>query len=268
MDILVGDLAKLFGLSSQTLHYYDEKGILNPQRDILNGYRYYEVSDLSRLGGIKKLRNAEFSLPDGLDICNGKNDWELICMYQKRKQELNAEIEKKQQIIMKLDEDMALYTRYQRIGNEITVEELEGFLRFESAGTHIIFQDQKMRQEAIPWFMNILHTSACEMYYEHKDTKEFSHFTYGMMANISTAKYLNLKATENVREIKSGLFITSMFEIENDPDSLIDRIQQCICYAKEHQKKIRGNPCIRNIFSYLSKEQKRKSLKQILIPVS
>ena len=28
MDILVGDLAKLFGLSSQTLHYYEEKEIL------------------------------------------------------------------------------------------------------------------------------------------------------------------------------------------------------------------------------------------------
>lgn len=268
MDILVGDLAKLFGLSSQTLHYYEGKGILNPQRDIMNGYRYYEVSDLSRLGGIKKLRNAEFPLPDGLDICNGMDDWELISMYQKRKQELNAEIEKKQQIIMKLDEDMALYTRFQRIGTQISVEEFEGFLRFESAGTHIIFQDQKMRREAIPWFMNILHTSACEMYYEDKDTKEFSHFTYGMMANKSTAKYLDLKMTENVKEMKQGFFITSMLEIEYNPDLLIDKIKECICYANENNYKLRGNPCIRNIFSYQGLDQKKKSLKQILIPVS
>ncbi len=38
---LIGELAKLFNISTDTLRYYDKIGLLKPKYDKDNGYRYY-----------------------------------------------------------------------------------------------------------------------------------------------------------------------------------------------------------------------------------
>lgn len=85
MDILVSDLAKLLGLSNQTLHYYENKKILNPKRDIMNSYRYYDAADLSLLGSIKKYRNAGFSLSETMMLCHNSDELDIISQYNKQK---------------------------------------------------------------------------------------------------------------------------------------------------------------------------------------
>ncbi len=264
MNILVGDLAKLFGISSQSLHYYEKIGILKPEKDIVNDYRYYNISDFSKLGALRKLRNADFSMYDSLDIFNSKNYNEVIDKYNQKKQELLEDIEKKQKVIEKLNYATHLYEKYNTYGSKIYIEQLPSFLRFESADTHIIFQNKKMKTEAMPWFISILHTFSCQMfYYNDCEKSSFSHFTHGMITDVDTAKYLNLKVTENVMHIDGGNFICCLFESGQDSNVVKSKIQQSLEFAKSNNIKIRGNPCAINIFSY----QDKKFFNQILIPI-
>ena len=49
----VNELATLFGLNVQTLHYYDKIGILKPSyRDPKNGYRKYRFDQTYKLAAI------------------------------------------------------------------------------------------------------------------------------------------------------------------------------------------------------------------------
>lgn len=45
----VKQLAAMAGVSPRTLHYYDEIGLLKPQRNPLNGYRLYGRAAVLRL---------------------------------------------------------------------------------------------------------------------------------------------------------------------------------------------------------------------------
>lgn len=266
MEILVGDLAKIYGLSSQSLHYYEEKGILNPQRSVTNGYRYYEASDLSRLASVKKYRNAEFSLPEGLFLFEEADDWEVAYHYQKQKEKIWHEIERKQHLMMQIDEDLALYTRYQRIGSKFLEEELDGFMRFESAGTQIIFQDNNKRKEATPWFKNIIYTFASYMYYIDKKNKDVKQITYGMMSSKMMAKYLQLEQTENVCLIEEGPFLTSVMNTDKD-GSLEGYIEKCLAYIKDKNYELRGNPFSRTIFLFSNNEKVRNSYNIFYLPI-
>ena len=38
----IGELAKKFGVSVQTIRFYEEKGLLTPTKDEHSGYRYYD----------------------------------------------------------------------------------------------------------------------------------------------------------------------------------------------------------------------------------
>lgn len=49
MEIIVSDLAKLYGISNQTLHYYEDKNILHPKRNVINNYRYYVYAPFDSL---------------------------------------------------------------------------------------------------------------------------------------------------------------------------------------------------------------------------
>ena len=59
----IGDFSKLSLVSVKALRYYDERGLLKPARvDPSTGYRFYSVSQLSRLNRILALKDL------GLDL--------------------------------------------------------------------------------------------------------------------------------------------------------------------------------------------------------
>ena len=59
----IGETAKLLGVSTQTLRYYDRVGLLKPAMvDEWTGYRYYEESQLSDYRRIRDLQSAGFTI--------------------------------------------------------------------------------------------------------------------------------------------------------------------------------------------------------------
>lgn len=59
----VSELARLFGISNQTLRYYDKIGLFKPaQTDAQTGYRYYSYKQFFTLSMIMQLKRLNFSL--------------------------------------------------------------------------------------------------------------------------------------------------------------------------------------------------------------
>lgn len=59
----VGDAARRTGLPAKTIRYYEEIGLIAPQR-AGNGYRDYSGDDVHRLAFLKRARNLGFSIDD------------------------------------------------------------------------------------------------------------------------------------------------------------------------------------------------------------
>ena len=64
MEYTVNKLAKLAGVSSRTLRYYDEIGLLSPKRISSNGYRIYGRNEVDRLQQILFYRELGVSLDE------------------------------------------------------------------------------------------------------------------------------------------------------------------------------------------------------------
>jgi len=61
--MIVGQAAKRSGLPAKTLRYYEEIGLVEPQR-LENGYRDYDSDDLARLKFLGRARSLGFSIED------------------------------------------------------------------------------------------------------------------------------------------------------------------------------------------------------------
>jgi len=68
----IGDVAKRSGLPPKTIRYYEEIGLIKPQRTD-NGYRVFDARDLHKLGFIGRARSLGFSIED----CRG-----LLALYE------------------------------------------------------------------------------------------------------------------------------------------------------------------------------------------
>jgi DNA-binding transcriptional MerR regulator len=73
MEYTVNKLAKLAGVSSRTLRYYDEIGLLSPKRISSNGYRIYGRNEVDRLQQILFYRELGVSLDEIGRIISAKD---------------------------------------------------------------------------------------------------------------------------------------------------------------------------------------------------
>ena len=119
----VNELATLFGLKVQTLHYYDKIGILKPSyRDPNNGYRKYRFDQTYKLASIRYMRKLGYSIEAVRDFQDTKDPDEAL----QRLKERSAAIREQWEEMMRIDH--AILRKIQFIEDskdEIDYEELE-----------------------------------------------------------------------------------------------------------------------------------------------
>lgn len=84
MEYTVQSLAKIAGISSRTLRYYDEIGLLKPARINSSGYRIYAQAEVDRLQQILFYRELGISLENIRDILNAPSFDELNALKEHR----------------------------------------------------------------------------------------------------------------------------------------------------------------------------------------
>lgn len=102
MKYTVKKLANLVGISSRTLHYYDEVGLLKPSDYGKNGYRLYQEEDLLRLQQILFYRELELSLDEIKAILNSPH-FDVIEALEDHKSVINLKIKGFSEILHTID---------------------------------------------------------------------------------------------------------------------------------------------------------------------
>ncbi|MBN1311760.1 MAG: MerR family transcriptional regulator [Anaerolineae bacterium] len=90
----IGDFAHICQVSTKTLRYYDEIGLLEPGHvDPFTGYRYYTMSQLPRLNRILALKDLGLSLEEiSLILNDNLTPEEIRGMLKLRAAELEAQV--------------------------------------------------------------------------------------------------------------------------------------------------------------------------------
>lgn len=81
----ISQVAKLTGISTRTLQYYDEIGLLKPSKLTPAGYRLYDENALQSLQQILFFRELDFSLKDIIKIMQNP-DFDRVAAFKKQKE--------------------------------------------------------------------------------------------------------------------------------------------------------------------------------------
>ncbi|SKA92842.1 transcriptional regulator, MerR family [Caloramator quimbayensis] len=124
MEYTVQRLAKMAGISSRTLRYYDEIGILKPARINSSGYRIYGKAEVDRLQQILFYRELGVSLEEIKEIITSPN-FNAINALREHREKLLTKRRQLDLLIANVDKTIALWE------GRITMTDKEKFEGFK-----------------------------------------------------------------------------------------------------------------------------------------
>ncbi len=125
MEYTVQKLGKLAGISTRTLRYYDEIGLLKPARVNSSGYRIYGQAEIDRLQQILFYRELGVSLENIKNIVTAPS-FDATNALREHREKLLAKREQLDVLIANLDKTIAVKEGRKTMTNK---EKFEGFKR-------------------------------------------------------------------------------------------------------------------------------------------
>ena len=117
----INEVAKLTGVSARTLQYYDEIGLLIPEK-LNNGYRDYSDENLDKLQKILFYRFLKFKLNDIKELLDG--DIDSLKILEQQRELILKEKEKFEAILHNIEKTIKTYKGEQKMTIE---EKFNGF---------------------------------------------------------------------------------------------------------------------------------------------
>ena len=117
----INEVVKLTGVSARTLQYYDEIGLLIPQK-LDNGYRDYTEENLEKLQKILFYRFLKFKLNDIRELLEG--DFDNLKILEQQRELILREKEKFEVILHNIEKTISNYKGEQTMSIE---EKFNGF---------------------------------------------------------------------------------------------------------------------------------------------
>ena len=107
----IGEFSRICKVSTKTLRYYDEIGLIKPSKiNPENNYRYYSIEQLETMLFINRLKQYNFSLEEIRTIITSEEMLnEKLCLeLYKKKKEFEKQIQIYSQITERLNEDISV----------------------------------------------------------------------------------------------------------------------------------------------------------------
>lgn len=268
-QFLIGELATLFHISTDTLRYYDKIGLIRPDIKSDNGYRYYSLRSFFKLSRILFLKDLDIPLEDIKGYMSDKNTEKLVQMLESKRQDLDAKIQSCQNLKAKIDQKLELLATSRSNHGSIYLKTLPPRKVLTlSSSEHRTPQDVKETLKAYGHFLKHsswitegqIYTSVCE---ENLRSGIFEHFDYLFE--------LPMEAGENVETASLSILPKTHYAclLFNGPYHHIDmHYQRLIQWIESEGYTIVGSSIEKNIVDYDFADSDDEYISELLIPIA
>lgn len=212
MRYSIGEAAKILGISSELLRYYERKGIITPQRHA-NGYRCYDLDTIKKLTGVRRWRAMGFPLEDTEQLLTSASRNDALSLYHKRLDQMTQELHWKQEIQSALLELMQeIETAADSVGI-VSIREMPDMLRIVSQNNQELKVCDHHRYRKWLDCMPVVRISPGFLLDDIQKGNDMHQFGY--VIALEKALQLGLDKTENAQIIKAGPHASTVIFSEN-----------------------------------------------------
>ncbi len=271
MKYTVGQLAKIYNISAQTIHKYVDKGLIQCTRD-KNGYRIFNNYNLQQLGTIIKYKNVGLSLKDTNFVYQNLHAEEILQKMQQSSFELEKQLKKSQLRHAQMIEDVQLMNNYINTENDFVVEEKKCMYRLDICDINLgeevngeLLKDEVLTKTLSNWYEHLFHVKS-SLKFNYNDF-QIKNYNVGAIANYDFYKENIKEKNEKAKKITGGLFARKTMSYENHVNT--QKIEEEInnFFLHNPNYKLRHEPITRLIISYKNKCNDKINVFELLLPI-
>lgn len=272
----IGRTAEICGVSTRTLRFYEENGLISPDKvDEENRYRYYSYDTMRRIQTIRYLLDEGFDLATIQDMLRKDDVNDLKEHFLRQIGETEAQIRYQKQRLASLHAWCALLIE----GNHVLEH------RDLSVHTRYIEQQQYFHFHHMPANEEEQTEAFLETTYFTESKKDghtmidmggafhvlYDSYEDRMDGNVSEITLLQTvypdgESMENT--IPFGGFLAVTCYHIGSPDTLSSTYEKMLAWAEEHQFPLQGNSLERHVLDIYSVGTEENYVTEILLPAS
>jgi len=130
MKYKIGDVARILGISTDLLRYYEKKGVVTPTKDKNNDYRYYDAWDINFLMDCLWFKNFGFSIEQIADMVRINSVSEISSLFEYKETELRATIRRCELLLKRSEQHRSELERLPRLLNRCEVADSPELVRY------------------------------------------------------------------------------------------------------------------------------------------
>ena len=99
MKYKIGEIAKLFGLSAESIRHYERVGLIQPQKSEDSSYRLYSSWDVALLSACRQYRAFDISLEKSADLLGALDAERVLTALREHESSIEDEIARQYQML-------------------------------------------------------------------------------------------------------------------------------------------------------------------------
>jgi len=266
----IGEVSYIYGLSNDSIRFYERLGILTPERDDQNSYRYYNTWDVNYLIECLRFKSYGFSLKDVEQMLRTDDltTYEKKC--RQREKELLREISELSSTLKQLSKLRKSIELIQANIGKFTVTDSPEMIWQRQQNNRV---NEKGALERGPgaevvreWVKHMNYLGHTFVVPSQKSGVEFNEYCWGFSLTPNDIAHLHLEIPETAEYLPSYRSIYTIFVAEEEGSFIPCLLEQVIRPIEKMNHKI-TNPPRGNLLVRTHENGKMKRYMEIWVPI-
>jgi DNA-binding transcriptional MerR regulator len=238
----IGDVARILGISTDLLRYYEKKGVVMPIKDRRNDYRYYDAWDINFLMDCLWFKNFGFSIEQIADMVRIPSSDDIANMFEDKERELLRTIRRCQLLLRRSQQHREEISRIEDMLLKCEIAASPEVVRYINRVGDEYPMDENLEPLARQWLeaMPFNHR-----YFEISREALLSGgdggYQWGFCLRMDYARELDFAISPPVKKIPSRRSIHTVFKSRGKGGFSPRLLQYAVDYAKEEGLTIAGD---------------------------
>ncbi|QIB70067.1 MerR family transcriptional regulator [Aminipila butyrica] len=197
----IGDVAKMLGITPEAIRFYENHGIIKPQKDDNTGYRYYDVWDIHMLIRARSYRQFGYSLSDTVKMLNDYGTDEFIGHLEEKEQQIQQEIIWNINLLKRLRQTQEIVSETQKSFGTYSIRTRPAIYRLETQQAYSIHANADIRRKLQEWISKVPFVYPCALFSQQEVLLGGTEgtFTFGLGVDAEYKEFFDLKQQDDIQ---------------------------------------------------------------------
>ena len=236
----IGDVARILGISPDLIRYYEEKGVVTPQKDPYNNYRYYDTWDINFLIDCLWFKNFGYGIEQVAHIVSQNTYDKLLANLSARGDEILANIRYQELLLHRIRKYCEILKELPGYIGKCDIRRSAGFVRYLNRYNTIYDNDSELQSLSREW---LKYMPFSRRYFEVPEDGllgEGDDYAWGFSMGMRYVREFNLEINPPVKHMPSSLCIHSAFTSTGKDKFTARHMDFLTAYAEKNGLKVAG----------------------------